>query len=144
MFLVDTDVLSALRRPHVADPAVVAWSAETDGEDMYISAMTVFELELGVRRCERKDAIQGEILRTWLSRNLLPKFQDRILPMDAAVAQRCAALHIPDPRPQRDGFIAATALVHGLIVVTRNVRDYTPMGVRFFNPWEIANPDPER
>ena len=138
MYLVDTNVWSALRRPDTAPPALVSWAGRVESADMYISAVSVFELELGVRRRERQDPIQGEILRTWLNRRLLPRFRERILAIDATVATRCATLHIPEPRPERDSFIAATALIHQLIVVTRNVRDFEPMGVRLLNPWDIA------
>ncbi len=113
MYLVDTNVWSTLRRPETAPPALVSWAGGVEAEDMFISAISVFELEVGVRRRERLDPMQGEILRTWLSRRLLPRFRERILPIDADVATRCAALHVPDPRPERDSFIAATALIHG-------------------------------
>ena len=98
--------------------------------------MSVYEIEVGIRRIERRDPAQGEILRTWFSRRILPSFRARILPIDEAIAMQCAQLHVPDPRPERDSFIAATALVHRLTLVTRNVRDFVDTGVKFFNPWE--------
>lgn len=85
---------------------------------------------------ERKDGAQAAVLRRWIDRQVILPFEGKILPIDAEVALRCAPLHVPDPRPKRDAFIAATALVHGLTVVTRNVRDFEPMGVRTLNPWE--------
>jgi predicted nucleic acid-binding protein len=94
------------------------------------------ELELGVLLIERKDAAQGAMLRSWLEQHVLPEFSARTLPVDTAVAQRCARLHIPDPRNERDALIAATALVHGMTVVTRNVADFKPTGVNIVNPWE--------
>ncbi len=75
------------------------------------------------------------VLRAWIDTQVVPRFRDRILPVDAAVAQRCAALHVPDPRPPRDSLIAATARLHRLVVVTRNRRDFEPMGVALLNPW---------
>ncbi|HWK45934.1 MAG TPA: type II toxin-antitoxin system VapC family toxin [Stellaceae bacterium] len=135
MFLVDTNVISDLRRPDKAPPQLVSWAASAPVTDQYLSAMSVYELEVGVRRVERRDAALGERLRHWLDRRVLAQFRDRILPVDGAVAARCAALQVPDPRPERDSFIAATALVHRLVVVTRNVADFEPMGVEILNPW---------
>lgn len=136
MFLLDTHVLSALRRPETAAPALVAWAGAVEAQDMYLSAISVFELELGVQRLQRRDAAQGEILRSWLDRGILARFRDRILAVDAVVAARCAGLHVPNPRFERDSFIAATALVHRLTVVTRNRHDFESMGVPVLNPWE--------
>jgi len=137
MFLLDTNVISALRRPALA-PAVAAWAAGTPVSELYISAMSVYELELGVRQLERRDAEQGGVLRAWLNQRIRAHFRDRILAIDDAVATRCAALHVPDPRAERDSFIAATALIHRLVLVTRNVRDFSGTGVEIFNPWEAA------
>lgn len=95
----------------------------------------MLELELGTLLMERKDSSQGMILRSWLDQQVLPRFEGRVLAIDAAVAQRCARLHVPDPRAERDALIAATALVHGMIVATRNVCDFEPTGVQTFNPW---------
>lgn len=103
---------------------------------LFLSAMTIIELEIGVLRIERRDPSQGANLRRWLDDHVLPAFAGRILAVDTAVAQRCASLHVPDPRPDRDALIAATALVHGLTVVTRNVGDFEPTGVRTLNPWQ--------
>ena len=91
-----------------------------------------------MRRVERRDASQGTVLRAWLDRQVLPAFDGRVLSVDTAVVQRGAALHVPDPRAERDALIAATALVHGMTVVTRNVVDFAPMGVTLLNPWEHA------
>ena len=94
------------------------------------------ELELGILSIERKDATQGAVLRAWLEQQVLPEFSERTLPIDTAVAQRCARLHVPDKRGERDALIAATALVHGMAVVTRNVVDFLSTGVTTLNPWE--------
>lgn len=140
MFVLDTSVVSELRKVAAgkADPAVEAWAASTPAGAMYISAITVLELELGVLAVERRDAPSGKVLRSWLDTRVLPTFADRTLSVDAAVAVRCAGLHTPDPRAERDALIAATALVHGMAVVTRNVRDFEPMGVDVVNPWGAA------
>jgi predicted nucleic acid-binding protein len=93
------------------------------------------ELEQGVLMIERRDPAQGRVLRTWLESQVMPAFDDRVLPIDAAVARRCASLHVPRTRGERDALIAATALVHGMAVVTRNVADFEPTGVAVINPW---------
>jgi len=136
MFLVDTNVISESRkiRSGRAAPEVISWLKVTD-PTTFISAMSLFELELGVARVERRDAAQGEKLRGWLDRTVKPGFADRVLAMDAAVALACAALHVPDPASERDSWIAATALVHGLTVVTRNIANFDATGVRPLNPW---------
>jgi predicted nucleic acid-binding protein len=122
MFLLDTNVISELRKAGdgKADANVVAWLSSVDATSFYISAITLMEIELGIVRIERRDAAQGSRLRAWMDRSIMPEFADRTLPVDTAVALRCAPLHVPDPRPERDAFIAATALAHGMTVVTRN------------------------
>ena len=139
MFLLDTNVLSELRKAGEgrADANVVAWLSSVDAATLYLSAITLMEIELGVLRIERRDAAQGGRLRTWVTRHILPEFLDRTLPVDVAVALRCAPLHVPDPRSERDSLIAATALVHGMTVVTRNVADFETTGVPLLNPWDI-------
>ena len=137
MFLIDTNVISESRkiRSGRAAPEVIAWLKATDPCTTFISAMSLFELELGVVRVERRDAAQGEKLRGWLDRTVKPGFADRVLAMDTAVAIACAGLHVPDPASERDSWIAATALVHGLTVVTRNIANFDATGVRPLNPW---------
>ncbi len=138
MFILDTKVVSELRkvRHGKADINVTAWAESVDAADLFVSAITILELELGVLSIERKDATQGIMLRAWLTQQVLPEFVGRTLPVDTAVAQRCARLHVPDRRGERDALIAATALVHGMTLVTRNVADFQPMGVSLVNPWE--------
>ena len=137
MYLLDTNVISELRKAKAgkADPKVVAWAEHVPTPSLFLSVITLLELETGVLLIERRDPAQGTILRRWLESRVLPAFSGRILAIDAPVARRCARLHVPDPRSDRDALIAATALVHDLTVVTRNVADFEPMGVRMINPW---------
>ena len=137
MYLLDTNVVSELRKIRLgkADGYVADWADSVDATDLYLSVITIQELEIGVLRAERRDPSQGAVFRAWLNGHVLPAFTDRILPIDTAVAQRSARLHVPDPRPVRDGLIAATALVHGMTVVTRNVADFEATGVSTLNPW---------
>lgn len=138
MYVLDTNVLSELRKVRLgkADGNVAAWTESVDAANLFVSAITIMELELGVLSIERKDTTQGAMLRAWLEQHVLPEFSGRTLPIDTAVAQRCARLHVPDKRGERDALIAATALVHGMTVVTRNVADFKPTGVTIINPWE--------
>ena len=140
MFVLDTKVVSELRkaRQGKADANVVAWSQSVDAAELFVSAITIMELELGVLAIERKDAAQGALLRAWLEQLVLPEFADRTLAVDTAVAQRCARLHVPDKRGERDALIVATALVHGMTLVTRNIADFQPTGVELLNPWEVS------
>ena len=98
--------------------------------------ITLLEIEAGVLQVGRRDAGQGAVLRAWIDGKVMAAFAGRILPVDTAVAQCCARLHVPDPRAERDALIAATALVHRMRVVTRNVVDFQPMGVELLNPWD--------
>lgn len=138
MFLLDTNVVSELRKAGdgKADANVIGWLSNVDAATLYLSAITLMEIELGVLRIERRDAAQGAMLRAWMTHHVLPEFLDRTLPVDAAVALRCASLHVPDPCSERDALIAATALVHGMTVVTRNVADFKATGVPLLNPWD--------
>jgi predicted nucleic acid-binding protein len=140
MFVLDTNVVSELRkiRSGKADPHLIEWADSVDAGSLHISAITVLELEIGILQLERKDPRQGTMLRTWLDTLVLPEFNGRIFPVDTAIAQRCARLHVPDPRAERDALIAATALVHGMTVVTRNLADFEATGVRLLNPWDAS------
>jgi len=135
MFLLDTNVVSELRRPDKANRAVVAWAGAIPAASFFLSAISILEIEIGALLIGRRDAAQGAALRRWIDDQLLPRFEGRILAVDTAVAQRCARLHVPDPRAERDALIAATAMVHGLTIVTRNIADFEPTGVALLDPW---------
>ncbi|WP_175746833.1 type II toxin-antitoxin system VapC family toxin [Burkholderia pyrrocinia] len=138
MFVLDTNVISELRKVRTgkADRNLAAWSSTVDAPTLFVSAITIMELETCVLQIERRDPVQGALLRAWLDGHVLPEFASRVLPVDTAVAQRCARLHVPDRRSERDALIAATALVHGMTVVTRNVADFAATGVAIVNPWD--------
>ncbi len=143
MYLLDTNVISELRKAKSgkADKNVVAWANGVSASGLFLSVITILEIETGMLLVERRDAAQGAILRSWINAHVLPAFSDRIIAVDTAVAQCCAKLHVPDPRSDRDAIIAATAIVHGMIVVTRNVEDFKPTGVDLFNPWILPPSD---
>jgi predicted nucleic acid-binding protein len=136
MYLLDTNVLSELRRRDRTNPTVAAWADSVHPADLFLSAITILEIEAGTLMMERRDKAQGAMFRAWIDDKVLPAFDTRILPVDTAVALRCARLHVPDPRSERDALIAATALVHGFKLVTRNTADFAAMGVDLINPWE--------
>lgn len=138
MFLLDTNVVSELRKANAgkADPKVISWAKDTSTLSLFISVITVLELEMGVLQIERRDPIQGAMLRRWLDQHVMPAFQNRILPIDEPVARQCARFHIPDPMSERDALIAATAQVHHLTVVTRNTSDFRSSSIPLLNPWE--------
>jgi toxin FitB len=137
MFLLDTNVVSELRKAgkNRADATVIAWAASIPAVDLFISAITVHEIELGVLLAERADPAKGAELRSWFDRKLVPAFAGRTVPVDTAVARAAAAYHVPNPAPIRDAFIGATAQCHDLTVATRNVRDFVRFGVPIVNPW---------
>lgn len=134
MFLLDTNVVSELRKATRAEPAVLAWASGQAPDMFHLSTMTLMELEIGVLRIERRDKTQGDRLRRWLQ-HVVTHFDRRVLDIGTDIARACAKLHVPDPRPERHALIAATALVRGLTVVTRDTADFAPMGVAVLNPW---------
>ena len=137
MSLLNTNVVSELRKlgDGRAGARVAAWFSRQDAARFHISALTLMEPEIGILRLERHSTRQGEWLRTWMDRHDLPEFQDRTLPVDSTVALKCARLHVPDPKPERDALIAATAIIHRMTVVTGNVADFEITGVEVFDPW---------
>jgi predicted nucleic acid-binding protein len=138
MYLLDTNVISELRKANSErmDSNVQAWANEVSPASMYLSAICILELERGTLLMERRDAAQARLLRSWLENHVLPSFAGRVLPVDIAVARRCATMHVPSPRSYRDSLIAATALVHGMTMVTRNTLHFEPTGASLLNPWE--------
>jgi toxin FitB len=142
IYLLDTNVVSELRKARAgkADPNVAAWAASVPVVGLFVSVIGIQELEVGVLLAERRDPRQGKVLRAWLEDHVFGAFAERILPIDTAVARRSAGLHVPNPRPVRDALIAATALVHGLTVVTRHVVDFQSTGVPLVNPWLSHDP----
>ena len=137
-YLVDTNVVSELRKGERADPLVTDWFRRRRTQDVFLSVLTVSELRRGVRRIRRRDSQAASVLDAWLDR-ILDRFRDRVLDVDLAVAERWSRLGVPDPLTDVDGLIVATALVHDLVVVTRNVKHIARTGVRHFNPFERAS-----
>lgn len=135
MYVVDTNVLSDLRRPERAEPALVAWSKQTQADSLFVSVVSIWEIEQGILAVQKRDPAAAKILRSWLEDKLIPQYKDRFLSVDMATARACAALHVPKTQSYRDSLIAATALALGYTVVTRNVSDFAPMGVPYINPW---------
>lgn len=139
MVILDTNVVSELRKARKADPNVRKWAEVSPALTLYISAITVLELELAILRIEPRDRKQGAVLRGWMEAHVLPTIAGRVLGIDTSVAKQCATLHVPNPRSERDALIAATALVHGMTIATRNGKDFQSMGVDLVNPWGQAH-----
>ena len=137
MFVLDTNVISELRKGKPNQSLEVRnWAARQPTGQLFLSAITILELELGILALERRQPPQGSALRTWLT-GVRVAFAGRILPFTENTAPMCAALHIPDPRSERDAMIAATALEHKFTVVTRNQADFAATGVALLNPWHV-------
>jgi len=136
-FLLDTNVVSEARKPH-CDANVAAWLGSQSFGELAISVLTVLEIDIGIRRLRRRDPASADVLQRWLDEKVLTGFEGRVLPLDLACVPAVAPMHVPDPRPERDAMIAATALVHGCTVVTRNVSDFASLGVITLNPWQPA------
>jgi len=143
MYLLDTNVISEMRKPRTAqqqrrgmNSSVATWADNTPSESMYLSAISLMEVEVGTLQMERKDIAQGAVLRKWMNDRLMPAFGSRVLIVDSQIALRCAFLQVPNPKSYRDSLIAATAIVHGMTLVTRNTADFQMPGVTVLNPWE--------
>ncbi len=137
MYLLDTNVVSELRKCSAGkgNASVSHWAKTVEPNELYLSAITILEVEMGILLKERKDPKQGAILRQWMNQKMLPAFEGRILPLDTTIALACAQLHVPDPKSERDAMIAATAITHQMTVVTRNHDDFKHTGVKLLNPW---------
>lgn len=136
-FLLDTNVISELRknRHNRVEKNVALWAESINPEMLYISVMTVYEIDIGILRLERKDRLKSSLIRKWFDDQVISTFSGRIVPVDTEICLRCAALNVPDPKPFRDSLIAATALVRNMILVTRNVADFKGLGLQLVNPW---------
>ncbi|MCQ2991464.1 type II toxin-antitoxin system VapC family toxin [Pseudomonas tremae] len=134
MFLLDTHVVSELRKRN-ADVNVLHWSRIQLASSLFVSSITILELETGILRIERNDPTQGAALRMWLDHHVLNAFAGRTLPIDTQVAKRCGHLHVRDPRSECAGLIAATTLLHVMMLVTRNTVDFEFCGAALLNPW---------
>lgn len=141
MYLLDTNVVSELRKAKSGkcSPNLINWANSVSANSLFLSVITILELEIGILLVERRDPHQGAILRSWFNSHILTTFSDRTIVIDTAIAINCAKLHVPDPRSERDAIIAATAMVHNMTVVTRNVSDFNKTGVEIINPWEFTN-----
>jgi hypothetical protein len=137
-YLLDTNVVAAARRRDRLPPKIAQWLAALPGAQTFISAISLLEIEVGIRRLERSDPVQAAVLRRWKIKWVTEGFRGRVLPVDEAVAEACAALHVPDPRPQLDALIAATAIVHEMTLVTRNVADFRGLPIAVLDPWTEA------
>jgi len=135
LFLLDTNVVSELRKASRCDPRVAAWQAKQSVATCFLSAVTVMEIRLGVELARRNDARKALVLEEWLEQSVKKAFVGRILPIDVAIAEKCALLHAESPRPFRDGLILATAAARGLTVVTRNTKDFAGAAVPVVDPW---------
>jgi predicted nucleic acid-binding protein len=133
-FLLDTNVVSEVRKGARADRRVVRWLDSVDDDELCLSVLVLGELRQGVERLRRRDAASAQRLDRWLD-GLAGRYAGRILPIDEPVAQLWGRLNVPDPLPAVDGLMAATALVHDLTLVTRNTRDVARTGARLLNPF---------
>lgn len=135
-WLLDTNVVSELRKsPDKLSSGVRTWAEESPPTSMYVSAISILEIERGVQMKERLDPTQGNVLRRWLEQRVLSTFQQRILPVDGIVARLAARYHVPVTAPYADALISASALHYGLTVVTHNVKDFERFDCPVFDPW---------
>lgn len=136
MYLLDTSVLSALRNPSDDDAKLVEWAAQQQVFNLYISSISVLELKLAILQKRKTNASEGELLNTWLQQQVLQGFKGRIVAFDGEMAEYCAALHVPNPKSERDAIIAATCIVNNMSLVTRHPADYKHIKIHTINPWE--------
>ncbi|MDP9122950.1 MAG: type II toxin-antitoxin system VapC family toxin [Acidobacteriota bacterium] len=137
-YLVDTNVVSELRKGRRCDPGVAAWFAGVSSREIYLSALTVGEIRKGIEGIRRRDTPSAEILETWLQ-EIVAAHSDRILAVDQDIAEQWGRLNVPDPLPVIDSLLAATAQIHGLTLVTRNLDDVGRTGVKCLNPFRTPS-----
>lgn len=137
MYLLDTNVISELRKipKSTADKNVMAWAKSVDSTLMFMSTITIFEIELGIQLHRQKDATQSLMLHDWFHGHVMPLFAGRVLPVNEIIALTAAELNCPNRRPLNDSLILATGKVHQLIIVTRNEKDFEGAGIKVLNPW---------
>lgn len=138
MYILDSNIISELRKIALnrANHSVIQWFSRIPHEQLYLSAITVMELNIGILRLERRDPAQAKPLRQWFEQYVLPEFSDRTVAVDSEIALCCSQLHVPNPHSERDALIAATAMVHDMTVVTRNIKDFKTTGVSLINPFD--------
>jgi toxin FitB len=134
-WLVDTNVLSELRKADRCDPQVARWAESAAPEALFTSVLVLGEIRRGIERLRRSDPRQAKVLSRWLDQVRLA-FAGRILEVTEQIAEEWGRQDVPDPKPVIDGLLAATAKVHGLTLVTRNAADFTPTGVQVLNPFK--------
>lgn len=139
MYLLDSNIISELRKVALrrANNSVIQWFTGISHQHLYLSAITVMELNIGILRLERRDPTQAKLLRQWFEQYVLPEFADRTVAVDSEIALCCSKLHVPNPQSERDALIAATAIVYDMTVITRNIKDFQATGVRLINPFDI-------
>lgn len=138
MYLLDTNVISELRKAKAgtAHPGVISWAHGVPAALMFVSVISIHEIEHGVLLAERSDPVKGAMSRAWLDNSVVPAFAERIVTVHLDIVKQAAGLHVPDPAPFRDALIGATAMVHGLVLVTRNVGDFERFpDLDMINPW---------
>ena len=137
MYLLDTNVISEFRKiaSGKADKKVIEWSNTIEPAELFLSVVTIQELEIGTLLAERRDPTQGKLLRHWVNNYVLEVFSERLLDITPQIAISSAQFCVPNPKPINDMLIAATASVHNMTVVTRNIADFEGTGVKLFNPW---------
>ncbi len=134
-YLLDTNVVSELRKADRSDPHVSAWYSSVTSAQKFLSVLTVGEIRRGIESIRRRDTLSAQALEVWLAK-LMAKHSGRVLPVNETIAELWGRLNVPDPLPVIDGLLAATAMVHGLTLVTRNVDDVKRTGVPYINPFE--------
>ncbi|WP_437998173.1 type II toxin-antitoxin system VapC family toxin [Sorangium sp. So ce185] len=134
-FLIDTNVLSEMRKKTRANSNVLRWSAQNRASELFLSALVIGEVRRGIEGVRARDPVQAGALDAWLG-TVIVSFGPRVLPVTVEIADAWGRLSVPDRLPEIDGLLAATAIVHNLVLVTRNTRDVARTGVRLLNPFE--------